>query len=58
MNVSMGNIFNLSAQLFLSTFSSSINKQLIKLSVEFAMMHTEMGLPNMSLLLPSRSLML
>lgn len=58
MNVSMGNIFNLSAQLFLSTFSSSINKQLIKLSVELAMMHTEIGLPNMSLLLPSRSLML
>lgn len=58
MNVSMGNIFNLSAQLFLSTFSSNINKQLIKLSVELAMMHTEIGLPNMSLLLPSRSLML
>jgi len=58
MNVSMGNIFNLSAQLFLSVFSSTINKQLIKLSAELAMVHTEIGLSNLSLLLPNGRLML
>lgn len=58
MNVIMGNIFNLSAQLFLSTFSSTINKQLIKPSGELAVTHAEIGLPNLSLLLPSGRLML
>lgn len=58
MNASMGNILNFSAQLFLSTFSSTTNKQLIKLSGRHAMMHSEIGLSDLCLPLPSGRLML